>query len=329
VSALDAVPPRKTASRQSAEDSPTAEITSPCRQPWSSSRPSSRITGAPAANQPAQSQGPPAVTSESRPLHRRITLHGKQLAGRCGQSRRQREPMPLSLIGFAERRHVARAPGSSGVKTPASTEIRPRRNGPATTPTATSPGTVPNTHRSADKTLSRPAALKTFHLAVCPPGRRAAAKSGLPDQVDRGWTAPARTRPQVTGAAALLAKCRDMPVFPRLWAWMPRSCRWSSLSLSQWPPETGGLVPETGLRAHRHHQHHGPDAPGQLERHETPDPVRSHAVNPGFQCVRQQADRHDRHEPMGTLRPGSGRRPSAGSRVSSDRSVSHITECRK
>jgi len=32
-------------------------------------------------------------------------------------------------------------------------------------------------------------------------------------------------------------------VCPRLWAWMPRSCRWSSLSLSQWAG-TGRLVPE-------------------------------------------------------------------------------------
>jgi hypothetical protein len=32
-------------------------------------------------------------------------------------------------------------------------------------------------------------------------------------------------------------------VRPRLWAWMPRSCRWSSLPLSQWAG-TGQLVPE-------------------------------------------------------------------------------------
>jgi hypothetical protein len=50
---------------------------------------------------------------------------------------------------------------------------------------------------------------------------------------------------------------------------------------------------KTGLRAHRHHQHHGPGAPRQLERHETPDPVRSHAVNFRFHGVRQQADLHD------------------------------------
>jgi hypothetical protein len=236
--------------------------------------------------------------------------------------------MPLSLMGFAERRHVAQAPGSSGVKTPASTEIRPRRNGPATTPTATSPGTVPNTHRSADKTLSRPAALKTFHLAVCPPGVARRRNRGIPGQVDRGWTAPARTRPQSTGAAALLTKCRDMPVFHAY----GRGCRVHAAGAHcrlASGPGIGRLVPETGLRAHRHHQHHSPDAPGQLERHEIPDPVRSHVVKPRFQRVRQQADRHDRHEPMGTSRPGSGRRPSAESRVSSDRSVSHITECRK
>jgi hypothetical protein len=44
--------------------------------------------------------------------------------------------------------------------------------------------------------------------------------------------------------------------------------------------------PKTGLRPRRHHQHHAPGAPGQLERHETPDPVRSDAVKPRFQCVR-------------------------------------------
>ena len=33
--------------------------------------------------------------------------------------------------------------------------------------------------------------------------------------------------------------------------------------------------------------HHGPGAPGRLERHETPDPVRSGAVKAGFQCVRR------------------------------------------
>jgi hypothetical protein len=32
--------------------------------------------------------------------------------------------------------------------------------------------------------------------------------------------------------------------------------------------------PKTGLRSHRHRQPHGPDALGQPERHETPDPAR-------------------------------------------------------
>jgi hypothetical protein len=56
---------------------------------------------------------------------------------------------------------------------------------------------------------------------------------------------------------------------------------------------TGRLVLKIGLRSHRHHQQHGPGAPGQPERYETPDPVRSHAVNVGFHCVRQRTDRHD------------------------------------
>jgi hypothetical protein len=43
---------------------------------------------------------------------------------------------------------------------------------------------------------------------------------------------------------------------------------------------------ETGLRPRWHHQHHGPCVPGQLERHETPDPVRSNAVNVRFHGVR-------------------------------------------
>jgi len=52
-------------------------------------------------------------------------------------------------------------------------------------------------------------------------------------------------------------------------------------------------LPETGLRSHRHHQQHDPGAPGQLERHDTPDPVRSNAVNVRFQRVRPQTNRHD------------------------------------
>jgi hypothetical protein len=54
------------------------------------------------------------------------------------------------------------------------------------------------------------------------------------------------------------------------------------------PSQPGNTFPKTGLRPHRHHQHHGPDAPGQLERNETPDPVRSNALNVRFQDVRQR-----------------------------------------
>jgi hypothetical protein len=35
-----------------------------------------------------------------------------------------------------------------------------------------------------------------------------------------------------------------------------------------------------------------------VERHETPDPVRSDAVNPGFHFVRQQAHLHDQYKPI-------------------------------
>ena len=48
-----------------------------------------------------------------------------------------------------------------------------------------------------------------------------------------------------------------------------------------------GTSQETGLRTRRHHQHHDPGAPDQPERHETPDPARSDAVNSRFQHVRQ------------------------------------------
>jgi hypothetical protein len=62
---------------------------------------------------------------------------------------------------------------------------------------------------------------------------------------------------------------------------------------------TGRLVPEIGLRSRRHHQHHGSYAPGPMERHETPDPVRSYAVNSRFHGVRHQADLHDQHQLIG------------------------------
>jgi SAM-dependent methyltransferase len=50
-------------------------------------------------------------------------------------------------------------------------------------------------------------------------------------------------------------------------------------------PETGAVTLDNTFRwvaAHRHHQHHGPRVPNPVERHETPDPVRSNAVKPGF-----------------------------------------------
>src|SRR5690242_5739620 len=48
----------------------------------------------------------------------------------------------------------------------------------------------------------------------------------------------------------------------------------------------GGTFRETGLRSRRHHQHHGPRVPDQVERHETPDPVRSDAVRSRIHGVR-------------------------------------------
>jgi hypothetical protein len=55
----------------------------------------------------------------------------------------------------------------------------------------------------------------------------------------------------------------------------------------------GGSFPKTGLRSHRHHQQHDPGEPSQLERHETPDPVRSDAVKTEFHYVRQRTELHD------------------------------------
>ena len=90
------------------------------------------------------------------------------------------------------------------------------------------------------------------------------------------------------GAAVLLAHCRDVMVDALArppTAWMPRSCRWScSCRIAH--DRSRATASETGLRPHRHRQHHGPDAPGQLERHETPDPVRSNAVDVRFHGVR-------------------------------------------
>jgi hypothetical protein len=49
------------------------------------------------------------------------------------------------------------------------------------------------------------------------------------------------------------------------------------------------------------YQHHCLCAPDQSERHETPDPVRSSAVDPGFHYVRQLTDLHDQHQLIGNM----------------------------
>jgi len=53
-----------------------------------------------------------------------------------------------------------------------------------------------------------------------------------------------------------------------------------------------GTSQRTELRARRHHQHHSSYAPDQPERHETPDPGRSDAVNSRFQGVRPTSGWH-------------------------------------
>ena len=52
-------------------------------------------------------------------------------------------------------------------------------------------------------------------------------------------------------------------------------------------PSSRAARPRKRLRSRRHHPHHSPGPPGQPERHKTPDPVCSSAVNPRIPCVRQ------------------------------------------
>ena len=59
------------------------------------------------------------------------------------------------------------------------------------------------------------------------------------------------------------------------------------------------MFQKTGLRSHRHHQHHDPCAPGQLDRHETPFPVLSNALEARYHCVRQRAELHGQHKLTG------------------------------
>jgi hypothetical protein len=101
----------------------------------------------------------------------------------------------------------------------------------------------------------------------------------------------------------------------------PRECTSTSMPLMG-RAGPGGTSQETGLRSHRHHQHHGPGAPGQLERHETPDPVRSSAVKPRIQCVRVWAQAQAQGQDRVHSRACSGRllrsargRPCVRSRV--------------
>ena len=58
---------------------------------------------------------------------------------------------------------------------------------------------------------------------------------------------------------------------------------------------------KTGLRSHRHHQHRRTGGSEPMERHETPDAVRSGAVKPRVQCVRvrAQARAHSRADRAG------------------------------
>jgi hypothetical protein len=85
----------------------------------------------------------------------------------------------------------------------------------------------------------------------------------------------------------------------------------------------GDTSQKTGLRTRRHHQHHDPGAPDQPERHETPDPVRSNEVEPGFHCVREASGEAQQAPGSTPARAGlaSGRhrdytRPEAGRRTS-------------
>lgn len=74
---------------------------------------------------------------------------------------------------------------------------------------------------------------------------------------------------------------------------------------------------KTGLRSHRHHQHHRTGGSEPLERHETPDPVRTNAVKARFQCVRvrAQARVHSRACPgQFAFAPASPRLPRSASR---------------
>ena len=149
------------------------------------------LAGRPRPNQPAQSQGPPGVTSEYRPL-RRLPLHGQ--SSRTGVPTQGNKGIHALVPHGFLRQHAAPAPRLVRRETPTSTWIRLRRNESATTPTATSPGAVSNTSAPEYSNQSRHTALTAFRLAVCSEGCRAGAKSGIPGQVDQ-WAGGARPDP--------------------------------------------------------------------------------------------------------------------------------------
>ena len=90
------------------------------------------------------------------------------------------------------------------------------------------------------------------------------------------------------GVPALLAHFRDQ------WYLPPRPAQYADTAtvllelnaVRWWAPAWAARPQKTGLRPHRHHQHHALGAPSQPERHETPDPVRSNALESRFHCVR-------------------------------------------
>jgi hypothetical protein len=75
------------------------------------------LAGRPRPNQPAQSQGPPGVTSGYRPLRRR-TPSRQAARGPVYPLKVTREFMPLYLSGFLRDSTRHWRPGSSGAKNP-------------------------------------------------------------------------------------------------------------------------------------------------------------------------------------------------------------------
>jgi hypothetical protein len=131
--------------------------------------------GHPRPDRPAQSQSPSAVTNQFRPL--RVTPLTASSSRVSVAARGDRGLATLSLFGFAERQHAARAPRLIRAKTATSTWIgRAGMDRPHTDRDLT--GTLPNTSAPEDSTQSRQTALKALRIAVSPRRCRAVAKSG-------------------------------------------------------------------------------------------------------------------------------------------------------